>query len=145
MFASVTANVGWTARARSAKRRTDSTSSNAGSGGRTSASGRPSGGTGNSRSPETRSAARLVASTFRCGQAASSFATVVPAAGRSCSTLSRSSRHDAERRWSIRRWVSASVRGSRKSSALAIAPGIAAGSAIAASGTKTTPSANAIS
>ena len=111
-----------------------------------SGSGRPSGGTGNSRSPETRSAARLVASTFRCragGQQRRHRRPPPPAGaaprcpGRAGTTPSAGGRSGAG---------SAPRCGARASpSALAIAPGIAAGSAIAASGTKTTPSANATS
>ena len=89
-FSFVTSNPGFTARARSMNSATASYCESCDSEGRLAGSGRPSGGTGYSCSPDTCSALRLLVRTARFGQAARSSLTDAPAPS-TCSKLSRTS------------------------------------------------------
>ena len=97
----VSRNSMWTASARSTKSRTASDATIWSNVHVSRSTGRGSGGTANSCSPETRSAARLVMSSVRAGQAASSRTRSGPAASR-CSTLSRTSSNSVEAICSVR-------------------------------------------
>ncbi len=105
-------------------------------------SGTASGGTGNWCSPETRTTARLVASTVNRGQAASSAATT-GAAAVTCSKLSSRRRAARCARKAARRSGSGRSPASCTPSAAAIAAGTSAGSASGARPTNHTPSVNA--
>ena len=106
-----------------------------------SAAGHASGGTGNSRSPRTRSAARLVTSAVTRGAACSSSSTQW-AAGRTCSKLSRMSSRSRSRRAFASRSTSGRSPSSRMPSVRAIAAGTASGCIVGARSTKATPSVN---
>ena len=106
---------------------------------RSAASGRESGGTRNSCSPDTPSATRLVTRTFSRGQASSRSETT-GAAGRRCSKLSstRSRRRSASKWWS--RATEKSCPASRPPSAWKIAGATCSGAPTAPRETNATPS-----
>jgi hypothetical protein len=143
-FALSTAKSGLTARARSMKSRTASywiSCSGVGGGSRR---GRVRGGTGYSRSARKRRGTRLVASTVTRGAEPRRDQTAGPPSTR-CSKLSRTRSRSRVARKSCSRPARECSPSSRRPKAVAMAEGTRAGSAIAASGTKQTPSAKSSS
>ncbi len=148
-LSAVTAKVGKTARARSVNNRPASDRSTSWLGTwpswrpdivPLSAGGSESGGTGNSRSPDKRSGARLVTSTVSCGQATSS-SPICRAASRTCSQLSSTSSRGRARSVMISRSTSGCSPASRTPTACAMVGTTRWGSVSGARATNATPSA----
>ena len=103
------------------------------------ASSRASGVTGYSRSPATRRASRLVTKNVRFGAEAEMRATIIAAAGSSCSRLSNSRSDRRAPRWCTSTSSAPRSALSRKPSVVAIVPISKSGSASDASATNATP------
>ena len=140
-FSFVAWKSGLTATARSMKSRTASNCDSAASPGRALRSGSASGGTGNSCSPETRNAMRLLTST-RSPALPSRSSVAIVAASSTCSKLSSTSSVCFSRRFSSSASIGRRLPVVEMASACAIADGTRSGSWIALSGTKYTPSGN---
>ena len=138
-FSLVTSKPGFTARARSMNSATASYCDSCASDGRLAGSGRSSGGTGYSCSPETCSALRLLARTVRFGEAVSIWLTDEPAPI-TCSKLSSTISMRFAPMWSMRRSIAGRPPRSDSTRVCAIVEGTSSGSLMGASSTNQTPS-----